>query len=753
MVAAKASASVSKAAAVLEHRWFLPAVLLLGATLRLSHVFAIRDAPWLQHLQLDHRIYDEWGQRIAAGDWVGTGAYFADPLYAYFLGTIYWMAGHRPLVVLVIQALLGVGTCYLTYLLGRRVGGPRLGKLACLVVVLYAPAVYYEALIEKTALSLFLFTLSLNLFLSQRRRHITLAGVALGLAALTRGNFLLFIPLGTVALLLRERSGDTGIDRIGARSGSRLLSRMSGNSEIAGRFLMASFLVVSVAVIRNSVVAGVTATTTNMGQNLYIGNHSGNVDGSYSAPAFVRPDPRFEEADFRSEAERRRGRPLAPDEISSYWRGQALTEMAEHPALTLERTIKKVRFFWHDYEVPDNGNMYLARDDSFILRLPLLSMGLLFPFALLGAGLSFRNSGHARLLTAVAIIYCASIVAFFVLARFRIQILPIVAVLGTLGAARLVAAARSNSRRDFAVCAGVVLAGAMFSLVTPSWMEVTKAPSLAIGYNNLGALYADDGQVDLAIEAYEKAIRTEPKSVLGAMRSVAELYLGRRDYEKAEGHMRRVLDLKPDSRMARDALVRLYETMWRDTSFPGDREQVRQKLAAAYRAVGRGADAETLGGRAEVRGTKMDAPSLTNSPGPLDEATARALVRDLSAVGPGHPVWFSIADRNEGADDFYQALRGLFLRAGWVIRGDTRVSFPIKPGVFLFAADERPPADVTVIHGALQNAGMNAALNTGYRSYYDEMKRTKPAWNGFAMAPEQTFTIVVGGQPSTGTKR
>ncbi len=390
-------------------------MLLIAALLRLSHVVAIRDAPWIQHMQLDHRIYDEWGQRIAAGDWVGAHAYFVDPLYAYFLGIIYWIAGHRPIVVLGIQALLGVGTCYLTYLLGRRVFGPRLGSLACLAMVLYAPAIYCEALVEKTALSLFLFTLSLVLYLDQTRRHITFAAVTLGLAALTRGNFLVFIPLGTIALLLRKPHSDEG-ETSGVTQrplASQVVSSIKLNSEIAGRFLMASFLVVSVAVVRNSLVAGVTATTTNLGQNLYIGNHAGNTTGTYSPPSFVRPDPRLEEDDFRAEAERRLGRRLDPQEISSYWRHQALGEMAEHPGLTLERTFKKLRLFWHDYEIPDNGNMDLAGDDSLILRLPLLSMGLLLPFAILGAGLSFRTNTRVQVITTVALVYCAGVVWSF----------------------------------------------------------------------------------------------------------------------------------------------------------------------------------------------------------------------------------------------------------------------------------------------------------------------------------------------------
>jgi tetratricopeptide (TPR) repeat protein len=719
-------------------------VLLLGALLRVWHVLAVRDAPWLQHLQLDHRYYDEWGQRIAAGDWVGSQAYFVDPLYAYFLGIVYRVAGHRPTIVLVLQAVLGVGTCYLTGVLGRRTFGPRIGNLACLATALYAPAIYYDALIEKTALSLFLFTLSLAFFLGQTRREITFAAIALGLAALTRGNFLLFIPLGTAALLLRETPIQA--DAAGAQGGRltrRLVLRVQANGSVAGRFFMASFLVVSVALIRNSAVAGVVATTTNMGQNLYIGNHTGNLDGSYSPPAFVRPDPRFEEADFQAEAARRLGRDLGPQEISTYWRHQALEEMVDHPWLTVTRTIKKVTLFWNNYETPDNGNIELAEEWSVVLRIPLLSMGILFPLAFLGGVLSFRTDGHARWLTIVAVIYCASIATFFVLGRFRLQVLPIVSVLAVFGATRLGMVVGSRSWRSFALYSGVVLAGALFSLTTPSWMEAKKKAALAIDYNNLGAGYVEEGRVDLAIQAYEKAVQIEPESVISAMRSLGDIYLARGDYVSAERHMRRVLDLKPESRIAHGALVRLYETMWRDSAYHGDRVQLRQMLAEAYRRDGRTAELERL---SELAAPSSNAPASSGAPGPIDPATASAVLRGLSAAGRGHPVWFAVAEGNDDTQSFYRALRDLFVRAGWVVRQEERVGFSIKPGLFMFVADETPPGYVTAVRAALANAGVDVAFNTGYRSYYQEMKQTRPAWSGFAMSPEQTFLIVVGPQ-------
>jgi hypothetical protein len=196
--------------------------------------------------------------------------------------------------------------------------------------------------------------------------------------------------------------------------------------------------------------------------------------------------------------------------------------------------------------------------------------------------------------------------------------------------------------------------------------------------------------------------------------------------------------------MGRDALVRLYETMWRDRAYAGDRDQLRQKLAAAYRGAERGGDAERLVRAGDSGAARTDRGPLATSSGSIDEATASALIRGLSVVSPGHPVWFTTMDHGDGSDEYYRALRGLFVQAGWVVRREDRVPFALKPGLFLFAADEHPPAEVNAIQTAFRKAGIDLAFNTGYRSYSQEMKRTRPGWNGIAMSPDQTFALVVG---------
>ena len=58
-----------------------------------------------------------------------------------------------------IQCVLGVVTCYLAALLGRRIAGSvAVGNLAALLIGLFIPAVYYDGTLEKTTLCLVLST-------------------------------------------------------------------------------------------------------------------------------------------------------------------------------------------------------------------------------------------------------------------------------------------------------------------------------------------------------------------------------------------------------------------------------------------------------------------------------------------------------------------------------------------------------------------------------------------------------------------
>lgn len=555
--------------------WFLPTILLLALGLRLWHVLALRAFPFFDNLQLDPRAYDEWAQQIAAGKLVGSSAFFVDPLYAYFLAGLYRLFGHSLLAVRLVQVLLGVGTCWLTALLGRRVlGQTSLGNLAGTIMVAFLPAIHYGAVIEKTTLSVFLFTLALVLFFGSSRRASLGSGIALGLAVLTRGNLLLFVPAGAAMLFFDRFVGNPGL-----------------RWQRTGLFLAGSFFVVSLATVHNWRASGEFAlTTTNLGQNLYIGQHRSNELGAYDAPSFVRPDPRYEESDFRAEAERRLGRTLAAGEVSAYWRSQALAEMASAPGTVVSRTLRKLRLFWHQYELPDNENLEVVAEYSSVLRLPLLGMGVLFPLALLGAVIGWRGNYKIRVLVSVTAFYMASVLAFFVLSRFRVQLVPSLAVLAVAAVAWLAEANMPRSRLGFALL--LVAIAATFSLTWPSWLAQRRLANLAISYHGLGAQLASSGDLDAAIQSYERAVATAPSAVIVSMRELGTLYLRRGNFEAAERHMRKVVELKPQSQRGWTALTRLYEAMLASERYRDD-ATIKEKLAAAYRAADTGESAPT----------------------------------------------------------------------------------------------------------------------------------------------------------------
>ena len=87
--------------------WQIIAVSSVALFARLSYVWQIRDSQFFDVLMGDARRYDSWASQIAAGDWIGQEVFYQAPLYPYFLGTFYAIAGHSLLAVRVCQAAIG----------------------------------------------------------------------------------------------------------------------------------------------------------------------------------------------------------------------------------------------------------------------------------------------------------------------------------------------------------------------------------------------------------------------------------------------------------------------------------------------------------------------------------------------------------------------------------------------------------------------------------------------------------------------
>jgi 4-amino-4-deoxy-L-arabinose transferase-like glycosyltransferase len=496
--------------------WALGVVVALAVVLRVAHVLALRATPWFDHLVIDPQYYDAWARQLAGGEWLGTRPFYMDPLYPYLLGAFYRVWGPDLLAARLLNVAMSGVTCVLVARLGTRVAGPVAGTLAALGFALYVPDVFYTGEIDKTSLSVMLVAATLVAFLGASPASRFGAGILLGLAALTRANVLVFAPLGVVTLLVRRET------------------------RAAALFAAGLALALAPVVWRNHRVSGEwVLTTAQAGQNFYTGNNATNDYGAYDTPAFVRGNPHFEELDFRAEAERRAGRPLTAREVSSLWWREALASMAADPGRAALVMARKLALFWNDFEVADNQDQYLLAHDSWVLRLPV-GFGVVASLALLGAIVTWRRPA-TRVLVVFVAVYCASVVAFFIFSRYRIQVVPALLPLAAAG----VLAFATRDARTLARNGAIVALGALCSFPTIAWFDADHPRVVEMRLRHLGQAYLDDGRPDEAIAAFHEGLAGCPASCPLGTQALADAYVVTGRLADGEAYFRRLTHEHP----------------------------------------------------------------------------------------------------------------------------------------------------------------------------------------------------------------
>jgi 4-amino-4-deoxy-L-arabinose transferase-like glycosyltransferase len=596
----------------------------------LVHLLTIRDSPFFNHLMLDPLMYDDWGRRIAGGAWVGEAAFFQDPLYAYFLGVLYAIGGHHHVLVVAVQSLLGALVAPLVYLASRRWFDDPAALFAGLVAVVYPPSVYYGGLILKTWLTLFLVALvlwQLSRALARppgeaRRLEWLWIGIVLGLAGLTRGNLILFVPALALWVWLRPRPDERG----GTRS-----RRAAGE---AAWLLVGASLVVAPAALHNRVAGGEwILTTSNAGQNFYIGNNPFNDSGEYQLLPFVDPNPRHEQRDFAREAQRRAGRDLTATQVSRYWFSEARAWIVQEPVAWLKLTGLKLAAYRGAYEIPDNLDYYLYRESAPVLRLPFPGFGLVAPLGLLGMLLAWRRPGWPRLLILFVAVYSFSVVLFFVFSRFRMAMMPALFVFAGFALAELARrcrAAAADRRRAGPAVRAVALLLLLLALINlplraraDSWSFrlartlglPARVETSATAHFNLGLAFAAQARESADPESMLRLAERQLRESLRQDSRFAKVHeeLGKvlarqgRDREAIEAYRAAEL-IEPGNYRLQHGLGLLYR---REGNLPEAERRFRRALQLA---PGHGASARRLQEVIRERGMEHQGPSGSSDP-------------------------------------------------------------------------------------------------------------------------------------------
>ena len=362
---------------------------------------------------IDERSYDSWAREIAAGDWIGEAVFFQEPLYPYFLGAIYTLAGADDGIEAArfVQCLLGALACVLVALCARELFGSLAGWIAGGALALSEAAIMFSAYLLKPNLVMPLLALAVWLALKRVRADSNCAktwiglGLLAGLGALLRGNLLLLLPIFAIGTFLPTRRAKP-VSLLGA----------------------GILLVLLPVVLRNYAVGDVFAlTTSGAGTNLYGGNNAQNPNGVAREFDWVRGIPEYEADDWRHEAERRSGRTLDAGEVSRFWMSEVASSIASDPGLHVSILWNKLRATLSDYEVPDNHDLGWDRRYVSILRAPLLSWSWFGPLMIAGVllGLSDPRSTCERLVALFFLAYLVTIVLTVTSMRVRLALLPL----------------------------------------------------------------------------------------------------------------------------------------------------------------------------------------------------------------------------------------------------------------------------------------------------------------------------------------
>jgi tetratricopeptide (TPR) repeat protein len=261
---------------------------------------------------------------------------------------------------------------------------------------------------------------------------------------------------------------------------------------------------------------------------------------------------------FRDVAESRVGRRLTSTEVNRYWIDFTWSQIDDDLSGWLALLLEKARLFWNDAELPNTHHYRFHRRLNPLLGLPLVQFGWIVPFALLGLPLLFlRREREGVFLALYVLVGMAALVLFFVLAHYR---LPLVPALLLTAVASVVQLGRWLSAHRFVavLLASLLLSGGSFLTFMPTGF----AERLDDEYFKLGYAYHVEGDLDAAQQAYRQALAENPEN-LSARGRLAQLYEQRGDLRAAVvewvhvGRIANRLGALRYEREARDQLRRL----------------------------------------------------------------------------------------------------------------------------------------------------------------------------------------------------
>ena len=521
-----------------NNRWALFGLVAAAFVVRLLFLNGMQGLIVFDIPHMDELYHLELARQILSSAGLPAEPFFRAPLYPYLFALVYHLTGESLYWSRFVQLVAGSFLPLLVLTLGSRLFDRRVGWAAALVAVVYPTFLYYDVALLITSLMTILTGLLLwQLYRSEEDpswHNMVVSGLLLGMTGLARPNILLFGPVLLIWALTTLRA------KLGLKQ-AILRYALIG---------IAALVVVVPVTVRNYVVSGETVFIAWQGGfNFYLGNHRGASGWSASAPGL---DLSWKGgyAESIQIAEAAEGRALSKAEVSDYWFDRTYTDISADPAAFLGLMVRKLRLLVNGYEIPNNQNIYFARSFVPWLKPLLFSKGISFPFgvvaplALVGLGLSLRRWRRYLLCYLLLTAYSISLLLFFVCARFRQPMLPVLLIFAVFGAIELYRLLMERKTRALAVAGTAFLV--LFLHSNTDLLKLDPDRLAAQDQFMVGTAYLTQGNYDQAGTAFQAAIAAD-STFAPSYANMGLIKIRQRQPAPAEQFFRRALRLEPGS--------------------------------------------------------------------------------------------------------------------------------------------------------------------------------------------------------------
>lgn len=445
-----------------SRRNILIALFAMAFLIRLAYLLDIEGGPFFYYLTpgSDMQTYDRVAREVLSGD-VDEGDTDLSPLYPYFYLPLNYLLfdvnsadQYYIFFTLAIQCMLGALTALIIFLIAEKMFGRTAGILAGLIAAVYSVFIIYDATLLSECLLNFLCALMFWLWLRAEEdptaKNRIAAAIALGLTIVSKPSAMVFLPALFIWQYLnwKKKLREHGEENVPRK---KVLFK---------RYAMTIGVILAVTfpfVLKNYFLTGHFSLLRQSGYLFLMGNNP-TATGMHDYPAGK-----------TLEEYRERTKGLSKPDANREGFYMALEYIVNNPGDYAALTWKKTQLFWGALEIPNNLSVEYYRRTTFLSWPIFIGFGVLFPLAFMGFLFSLRQWRQNLFLYLCIIFYSISIIAYLVIGRYRLAIVPFMIPLAAYGICNFFAAFRSAKKEAGFIKRwknGVLLALALVVFIT-----------------------------------------------------------------------------------------------------------------------------------------------------------------------------------------------------------------------------------------------------------------------------------------------